>query len=108
MIFCYISVVKNTQHLLDKFIAAICRIDAVVVSHQNGVYVSPEVYTAIRTAKYMLPLLDDFAVKNRVVALLHDVYKDLRKDIKTRGTEINGQKHPALDPSLQAYRIIIS
>ena len=99
---------KSTQQLLDKFISAICKIDGAVELSAQGLRVSPHVFAAIHTAKLMLPLLDDFAVKNRVVTLLHEVYKDLRADIKVRGSVINGQKHPALDPSLQAYRIIIS
>jgi HD superfamily phosphohydrolase YqeK len=99
----------NVIHqLLDNFIAANSRIDAVVLMAGGRLQVSPHVYTAIKTARKLLPLVDDYAVKNQVVTLLHDIYKDLRADIKLRGIEVNGQKHPALDPSLQAYRIIIS
>lgn len=96
------------NQLLDQFISASCRIDTPVVTVSGGLQVSPHVYTAIKTARKLLPLVDDYATKNQVVALLHDIYKELRADIKQRGIEVNGQKHPALDPSLQAYRIIIS
>lgn len=94
--------------LLDHFISATCRIDAVVEQSGNALQVSPHVYTAITTARKLLPLVDDYATKNQIVTLLHDIYTELRADIKARGIEINGRKHPALDPSLQAYRIIIS
>ena len=96
------------NQLLDQFIASTCRIDAVVVTVGSSLQVSPHVHTAIKTARKLLPLVDDYATKNRVVTLLHDIYTDLRADIKQRGIEVNGKKHPALDPSLQAYRIIIS
>lgn len=99
----------NAVHdLLNTFIAANCRIDAVVITAGGSLRVSPHVYTAIKTARTLLPLVDDYATKNHVVSLLHDIYKALRADIKQRGIMVNGQKHPALDPSLQAYRIIIS
>ena len=96
------------SQLLDQFIASTCRIDTVVIPVGGALHVSPHVYTAIKTARKLLPLVDDYATKNYVVSLLHDIYKELRADIKQRGIEVNGQKHPALDPSLQAYRIIIS
>jgi hypothetical protein len=99
----------NHQHvLLNQFIAATCKIDEVVVEHAAGLQISPDVALAIQSAKKLLPVLDDFSVKNRVVSILHDIYRDLRADIKRRGAVINGKKHPALDHSLQAYRIIIS
>lgn len=99
----------NSQYvLLDRFIKSSLQIEN-VVEEQNGLLlISPHVQTAIKCARKLLPLLTDFEAKNRVVSLLHDIYTELRKDIKQRGQEINGQKHPALDPSLQAYRIIIS
>lgn len=97
-----------TQVLLDQFIAASCRIDRAVICDAQGVHVSPHVYAAIKAARKLLPQLHDGVVKNQVARLLHDIYTDLRADIKLRGIEVNGKKHPALDPSLQVYRIIIT
>lgn len=97
-----------TQILLDQFIAASCRIDKAVVCDEHGIQVSPHVHAAIKAARKLLPLLNDGIVKNQVARLLHDIYTDLRADIKLRGVEVNGKKHPALDPSLQVYRIIIT
>ena len=94
--------------LLDEFINASLHINEVVESHAGQVCLSPFVYKAISSARKVLPLLKDQEVRNHVITLLHDIYTELRKDIKQRGTEVNGKKHPALDPSLQAYRIIIS
>jgi len=99
---------KNNRQLLDDFISASCKTNEVVVISADGLRVSPHVYMAIQSARKLLPLLDDYAIKNRVVGILHDIYKDLKADIKIRGAVVNGKKHPALDPSLQAYRIIIS
>jgi len=99
---------STTQILLDQFIAATCRIDKAVTADAHGIYVSPHVHAAIKAARKLLPILTDAAIKNQVARLLHDIYKDLRADIKLRGVEVNGQKHPALDPSLQVYRIIIT
>ncbi len=99
---------KNADFLLDKFIAASCRINAPVISTHSGIQICPHVNTAIFTAKKMLPLIEDSAIKNRVINILHDIYKELKTDIKNRGALVNGHKHPALDCSLQAYRIIIS
>ncbi len=97
-----------TQILLDQFIAATCRIDKAVTVDAHGIYVSPHVHAAIKAARKLLPMLNDAAVKNQVARLLHDIYTDLRADIKLRGVNVNGCKHPALDPSLQVYRIIIT
>lgn len=99
---------NRKDQLLDEFISASLHLDEVVQTHAGQVRLSPFVYKAISSARKVLPLLEDHEVRNRVVTLLHDIYTELRKDIKHRGTEVNGQKHPALDPSLQAYRIIIS
>lgn len=98
----------RTQVLLDKFISATIRLNEVVELRAGRLQISPHVYTAIQSARKLLPITDDFCVKNRVVSILHDIYNELRKDIKERGNVVNGQKHPGLDPSLQAYRIIIS
>lgn len=94
--------------LLDKFISSSLKIESVVEEQRGMLRISPHVHMAIQSARRVLPLIQDYETKNRVVSLLHDIYTELRADIKDRGTEINGQKHPALDPSLQAYRIIIS
>ena len=99
---------NRAELLLDKFISSSLKIDTVVEEHRGMLRISPHVHMAIQSAIKVLPLIHDYETKNRVVTLLHDIYTELRKDIKERGTEINGQKHPALDPSLQAYRIIIS
>ena len=99
---------NRTDLLLDKFISSSLQIESVVEEQCGMLRISPHVHMAIQSARRVLPLIHDYETKNRVVSLLHDIYTELRKDIKNRGTEINGQKHPALDPSLQAYRIIIS
>jgi HD superfamily phosphohydrolase YqeK len=99
---------NETQVLLDRFIASISMINGVVVDEQKGLKVVPQVNVAIKTAKQLLPLLNDHSAKSRVACLLHDLYKELRADIKVRGTVINGQKNPAQKSSLEAYRIIIS
>lgn len=96
------------QQLLDDFIRATCRIENVVICKENEISVSPHVHAAINAARKLLPTLNDGAIKNQVARLLHDIYTDLRADIKQRGVEVNGKKHPALDPSLQVYRIIIT
>lgn len=99
---------KIEQALLEQFIRASCRSNRVVIEHPAGLQLSPDVSLAIQTARKLLPLLTDYHAKNAVVNLLHDLYRDMREDIKTRGNMINGKKHPALESSLQAYRIIIS
>ena len=99
---------NRAELLLDKFISSSLQIETVVEEQCGMLRISPHVHMAIHSARKVLPLINDYETKNRVVTLLHDIYMELRKDIKYRGTEVNGQKHPALDPSLQAYRIIIS
>lgn len=102
------NAMNSTNKLLDQFIGAVSQINTVVVPVGNTFQVSPHVLIAIFCAKKLLPLVDDYATKNHVVGILHDIYKELRQDIKVRGMVVNGKKHPALETSLQAYRIIIS
>lgn len=97
----------KTDALLDKFIASTLKIEGVVVMRAGILQISPNVKTAIKTAKLLLPLLEDNSTKNRVACLLHDLYKELRADVKRRGTWVDGQKNPALQSSLEAYRIIV-
>jgi HD superfamily phosphohydrolase YqeK len=99
---------NETQILLDRFITSISMINGVVVHEKKESKVAPQVHVAIKTAKKLLPLLNDHATKSRVACLLHDLYKELRTDIKIRGAVVNGQKNPAQKLSLEAYRIIIS
>jgi len=98
---------KKEHALLEQFISASCRSNCVVIEHATGLQLSPDVHMAIQTARKLLPLLTDYQIKNSVIQLLHDIYRDMRNDIKTRGSMVNGKKHPALEASLQAYRIII-
>ena len=97
---------NRKDQLLDQFIDASIQMDVVVESHAGQVCISPFVHQAINSARKVLPLLEDQESRNRVVSILHDIYTELRRDIKRRGTVINGKKHPALDASQQAYRII--
>ncbi len=99
---------KRRDQLLDQFIQSSIQVSDVVEEHGNTVCLNPHVHEAIDSARKVLPLLEDRAARNRVVGIVHDLYTQLRTDIKKRGTQVNGKKHPALDVSQQAYRIIIS
>lgn len=99
---------NQEKYLLNEFIAASCQSNQVVIEHAAGLQLSPHVQNAIQTARKLLPILNDYQARNNVVHLLHDIYRDMRADIKKRGSVINGKKHPALELSLQAYRIIVS
>jgi len=99
---------KQTEQLLDSFIEASAHINNVVEDRAGQLHVSPHVTVAISSAKKLLPMVHEYELRNRIVDVLHDIYKELRKDIKTRGAVVNGRKHPALDDSLKAYRIINS
>lgn len=97
---------NRSEQLLDAFIDATSQITNVVEDHSGRIYVSPHVHQAITSARKLLPLLDDHPTRNRIVGFVHEIYKELRHDIKKRGVVVNGKKHPALDASQQAYRII--
>lgn len=99
---------KQTELLLDNFIDASAHINEVVEDREGQLHISPHVTVAISSAQKLLPMVREYEVRNRIVGVLHDIYTELRKDIKTRGTVVNGHKHPALDASLKAYRIINS
>lgn len=99
---------KKRDELLDVFIGSVTNLNAVVLGQADNIYVSPFVYQAINAAHRLLPLTHDVDLKNCVINLLHSIYTDLRQDIKQRGVVVNGKKHPALDLSQQAYRIIVA